>query len=181
MCLKSSPTQNMNYFLHVELVLLLTPVILVFGLNWRSFFNAEFFKFLLKLKVTLFTGMKLQNFKEDMQKVNDSVGVSKKIVLRNRSPGNSICFFTNTMLEILEICVLWSENEMGNQYMEEFLLYFRINQYFIGDVSECSFFVDITTVPILCNKGVNWAERDNVFAFKVTTSSNTLFISLFVA
>ena len=96
----------MNYFLHVELVLLLTPVILVFGLNWRSFFNAEFFKFLLKLKVTLFTGMKLQNFKEDMQKVNDSVGVSKKIVLRNRSPGYSICFLTNTMLEILEICVL---------------------------------------------------------------------------
>ena len=77
MSLKTSTAQNVNDFLHVEFVLLLTAIILVLRLDWRSFFNTKFFKFFLKFKITLFTSMKLQNFKKDMKEVNNGIGMSE--------------------------------------------------------------------------------------------------------
>ena len=77
MSLKTSTAQNVNDFLHVEFVFLLTAIILVFKLDWRGFFNTKFFKFFLKFKITLFTSMKLQNFKKDMKEVNNGIGMSE--------------------------------------------------------------------------------------------------------
>jgi hypothetical protein len=101
--LKPSATENMDDFLHIKFIFLFTPIILAFVFNWRRVFYAEFFEFFFKFKIALFAGMKLQNFKEDMKKVDDRIRMGEQIILWDWPSCYFVCLLADSMLEIFQV------------------------------------------------------------------------------
>lgn len=73
------------------------------------------------------------------------------------------------------------EDHMRDQDMEQFLLYFGVDQNLIGNVGQGALFVDIPHEPILSDECVNGAERDHVLSLKLPPAAHACFIGLFVS
>ena len=65
--------------------------------------------------------------------------------------------------------------------MEQFLLYFGVDQNLIGNVGQCALFVDIPHEPILSDECVNRTKWDHVLSLKVPPAAYTFFICFFVS
>ena len=77
--------------------------------------------------------------------------------------------------------MLADEYHMGYEDMEQFLLYFGVEENLIGNVGQCALFVDIPHKPILGDERVDGAQRDHVFPLKLAPAAHAFFVCLLVA
>ena len=93
--------------------------------------------------------MKKQYFQEKMQEIDDSIGVVEDLIVAKVSFRDDVGFPADFPFEIFDVNKKLGENEVCNEQMKEFFLYFWIEQDLIWYVAQCWLFVDIPHKPIL--------------------------------
>lgn len=125
--------------------------------------------------------MKHEYLQKDKEQVNDGVGVTKEIILREWFPGDEVGFLADPAFEVLEVTVAADEDHVRYQDMEQFLLYFGVDENLIGNVGQRALFVDIPHEPILRDERVDGAERHHVLSLKFSPAAHAFLVCFLVS
>jgi len=89
--------------------------------------------------------------------------------------------FGDVFLKLFNLCtVVFKEDVLSHEKMEEFLFDFGIHKNFIGNIDDNLIFVDVSFKPRFSCKFEDHVKRDNIFSFNLFSGANTLLISFFV-
>jgi len=181
MALQNLAIQHVHDLLHVKFILLLTAHTPALGLGGRRLLEGQLLQLFLQLEVALLARVQHQHLEEEVQEVDDGIGVIEEVVLRQGSLGDSIGLATDPPPEIPKLEVAAAEHEVRDEYVKQLLLYLGIHEYFVRDVPDRRLPVDVAHEPPLGDQQVHRTQRDHVFTLKLTPAAHALLVSLLVA
>ena len=127
--------EDVHDFLYVEFVLLLAAVFGLFGRR-SGLFQRQFRELVLQFVVALLVGVEEQYLEEEVEEIDDGVGVGEELVVGESLPGDAVGLPAHPPLELLELAELLREDQMCDEQVEQLLLYFRVYQDFIREVRQ---------------------------------------------
>ena len=126
----------------------------------------------------LLAGVEAEDLEEEVKEIDDGIGIVEDGVGGLRSLGDEVGFATDLAFEVLEVEKGRGEDELGDEKVEELLLYFGVEQYFVGDVAEGQLAADVPNKPSLADQNVYTPQRHHVLALHLTPASHALLIGL---
>jgi hypothetical protein len=118
--------EDMHDLLDVELILLLAAYVLYFWLCGVGFFQAHFRELFFELIVSFLVGVEEEYFEEEVEQVDDGVGIGEDLVVGVLLFGDVVGLAADPSFELSDVYELEGEDHVGDEEVEEFFLYFGV-------------------------------------------------------
>lgn len=172
--------KDVDYLLHIKLVFFLATGRSSLSLCPRCLFQTQFLQLFLQLELALLAGMLRQYLKEEMQQVDDGIGIRKELIMRKRSSSDGISLPTDLPFELWKLQAALCEDCVCDEDMEKLLLDFGVEKDLVGDMRHCCLLVDVPQEPALRDEQVHRSQRDHILALKFAPAAHALLVGLTV-